>query len=170
MSQTEEQKAAAKAAKEAEAKRLSDEADKTAAKEAERIAKEDAEKAEKAKAERAQKAEEALQREEAAASDPSAKDKAAKEAAVEAAKNQAVIDKVDEVVINVLSMHDIVEKNDDVYIYENVRLPKNYAGEKGVKKFEGDNGQVIYYTQVLVKKFSQNVVTDGASEEALDEE
>lgn len=161
MAQTQEEKDAAKAAKEAEAKRLSDEADKTAAAEAKRIEKEDAAKAKAAEkaaaeaakedpaaAERAARAEEALQREEAA-------EKAAAEASPE---------------INVLPMHDIIEKNDDVYIYENVRLPKQYAGEKGVKKFEGDNGQVIYYTQVLVKKFSDNVVTDGATEELPEDE
>jgi len=156
--QTQEQKDAAKAAKQAESDKLAKAADETARKDADRIAKEDAEKAEKAKTDRAAKAEEALQREEAAAAAPATSEKP--DVAAPAPEEE----------ILVLPMHDIVEKNDDVYIYENVQLPKTYAGERGVKKFEGSNGQVIYYTQVLVKKFSDNVVTDGASEEALDEE
>lgn len=74
----------------------------------------------------------------------------------------------DENKIMVLSYYDVVQKADDTYIYENVQLPATYANEKGVKKFEGASGQILYYTQVLVKKFSQNVVTDGASEEAVE--
>lgn len=165
MAQTEEEKKAAQAAKEAEAKKLADAAEATAKKEAERIAKEDAIKAEKAKAERAEKAELALQAQEA------------REAAGDTQPVADVVTPAPEVVtpaaiaeeINVLPMHDVVEKNDDVYIYENIRLPKEYAGEKGVKKFEGTNGQVIYYTPVLVKKFSDNVVTDGSTEDATEE-
>jgi len=167
MAQTEEEKAAAKAkqdeakaAKQAEADKRAKAAEETAAADAERIAKEDEAKAEQAKADRAEKAELALQAQEAA-------EAAGETTPPPAATAQAPQPDVE---INVLPMHDIVEKNDDVYIYENVQLPKTYANEKGVKKFTGDNGQVIYYTQVLVKKFSDNVVTDGASEEALDDE
>jgi len=145
MAQSQEDKAAQLAAA----------AEKTAQKDAERIAKEDADKADSAKLERAEKAEVALQAQED------------REAAGEPAPIATA--PVDEIEINVLSMHDVVAKKGDVYIYENVQLPKSYANEKGVKKFEGNNGQVIYYTQVLVKKFSNNVVTDGASEEAIEE-
>ena len=75
-----------------------------------------------------------------------------------------VVEPVAEPTVEVLSHYDIKEVADDIYIYENVVLTEEYAHEKGVKKFEGANGQVIYYAQTLVKKFSQNVVTDGSTE------
>lgn len=162
MVQAEEEKAAAKEAeaakKAADAAAAEKAAEETAKKDAERIAKEDEAKAEKAKAERAEKAELALQAQEAAeATGTTTAPDVATPAPVEAPE------------ILVLSAYDIVEKNDDVYIYENIQLPATYKNEKGVKKFEGSNGQVIYYTQALVKKFSENVVTDGSTEEAPEE-
>ena len=89
-------------------------------------------------------------------------EKATENKEVEAAEKQKTIDAVEEVLNPVLSHYDVREVGDDVHIFERVVLTEEYAGEKGVKTFKGPNGEKIYYAETLVKKFSQNVVSDGS--------
>lgn len=62
-------------------------------------------------------------------------------------------------VVRVLNRYRIEKKNDDVFVYERIKLPPSYANEKGVLKFEAPNGNTTYYTEKLVKKYSDNVVS-----------
>lgn len=53
-----------------------------------------------------------------------------------------------------------VEKfgDNDAHVFERIRLSPKYAGTKGVKEFVSHNGRITYYTEKLVKKYSDNVV------------
>lgn len=60
--------------------------------------------------------------------------------------------------INVLSRYRVEKVNNDAYIYERIKVPETYAGQKNVKEFVEPNGNIIYYVEKLVKKYSENVV------------
>lgn len=64
----------------------------------------------------------------------------------------------------ILSRYRVEASGDDAHIYERVILNEEYASEKGVKKFTSSNGQVTYYAEQLVKKFSQNIVSDNSEQ------
>ena len=68
---------------------------------------------------------------------------------------------VAEVAVDVLSRYRIekVGKN-DAHIYERIKLSEKYKDEKGVKEFTASNGEITYYAEKLVKKYSDNVVTE----------
>ena len=60
--------------------------------------------------------------------------------------------------IDVLSRFRVEKVGNDGYVYERIKLPETYAGQKGVKEFVASNGTVTYYAEKLVKKYSENVV------------
>ena len=69
-----------------------------------------------------------------------------------------VVNRPAPVVVRVLSRYCVKKRGQDSYVYENVKLNKNYAGQKNVKEFVASNGKVTYYVEKLVKKYSDNVV------------
>ena len=56
----------------------------------------------------------------------------------------------------VLNAYRIEKTDNDAFVYERIILNENYAGMKGVKEFVMPNGKITYYTEKLVKKYSQN--------------
>lgn len=58
----------------------------------------------------------------------------------------------------VLNAFRVEKHGDDAFVYERIILNEQYAGMKGVQEFVSKNGKITYYTEKLVKKYSQNVV------------
>ena len=52
--------------------------------------------------------------------------------------------------IKVLSRYRVEQVGSDGYVYERIKLPDSYAGQKGVKEFVASNGAITYYVEKLV--------------------
>jgi len=60
--------------------------------------------------------------------------------------------------VKILNRYRVEKVGKDAYVFERIKLSDQYAGKEGILEFEGPGGKITYYTEKLVKKYSENVV------------